>query len=461
MRFTPEQVQQILQARAANGVRPNITPALAAVLNARAQMAGANGNNGLLQGALRPPNAAAAAVAAANMFPPQQRQMIMQQMAQQQLAQQQHQLAMSPPLQMQQRPPSSVPGMQQTVGAMSMSPQLSSPAMQQQVTGAASPATNETSAPMHALSAVSSEHNTPQLQSPAQMSGGGMSVSTPQQQQQQQQSAAGSPNIGMAQAQAMLAAQQAMQVKQMQMQQQQQLKQQQQLLLQQQQQPPGGLNQPQFAQYLSSLFPHQLAQISNQQRMSLLALRQQQQQQQQHQTHLPQQQQQQQFQGQLNGQSALNQQAALQALQQGLLAGNNVGGMNGLGGMSPAVSQQMFAAQLAQNMKNQQMLKAGQPQPQQQQQQAQQRPSSQANVNQAQLMRIRQAMQQQQQQQAMNGGPQRMFNVPGSQTASSPVMMSPPGPTSLPLPGPIPGSPAMSTPLLNGYQMSPPMPAQH
>ncbi|KAJ2375949.1 chromatin modification- protein VID21, partial [Coemansia sp. RSA 2611] len=40
MRFTPEQIQQILQARVANGVRPNITPALAAALNARAQMAG-------------------------------------------------------------------------------------------------------------------------------------------------------------------------------------------------------------------------------------------------------------------------------------------------------------------------------------------------------------------------------------------------------------------------------------
>ncbi|KAJ2444981.1 hypothetical protein GGF42_006142 [Coemansia sp. RSA 2424] len=45
--------------------------------------------------------------------------------------------------------------------------------------------------------------------------------------------------------------------------------------------------------------------------------------------------------------------------------------MNGLGGLNPAVSQQMFAAQLAQNMKNQQMLKAGQPQPQQPQPQPQ------------------------------------------------------------------------------------------
>ncbi|KAJ2240220.1 hypothetical protein GGI13_007744, partial [Coemansia sp. RSA 455] len=323
----------------------------------------------------------------------------------------------------------------------------------QQPGSGASPATVETSAPLRASPAAPSEQSTPLLQPTAQMPGGGIPASAPQ-----QQAATGSPNVGMtpAQAQAMLSAQQAMQVKQMQIQQQ--------LMLQQQ--TPGGVNQPQFAQYLSSLFPHQLAQISNQQRMNLLAMRQQHQQQQQHQT-LPQQQQ---FQGQLNGQNLLNQQAALQALQQGLLGGNGVGGMNGLAGLNPAVSQQIMAAQHAQNLKNQQLLKAGQPLNQtQQQQQQQQRPQAQANVNQMQLMRIRQAMQQQQQQQqqAMSGGPQRMFSIPGSQTATSPVLMGLPGPTSLPSSQqPIPGSPAMSTPLLNGsaaghgFQMSPPMQAQ-
>ncbi|KAJ2489772.1 chromatin modification- protein VID21 [Coemansia sp. RSA 2050] len=435
MRFTPEQIQQILQARVANGVRPNITPALAAALNARAQMAGANVNNGQLQGAPRPINAAAAA---ASMLPPQQRQMFMQQIAQQQLAQQQQQNAMSPPSVQMQRPQTSMPGMQQAVAAMSMSPQIGSPPMQQQLQqpgSGASPAAAEASAPLRASPAAPSEQNTPLLQPSTQMPGGGMAVT-------------GSPNVSMTQAQAqtIVAAQQAMQAKQMQIQQQ--------LMLQQQS--PAGVNQPQFAQYLSSLYPHQLAQISNQQRMNLLAMRQQQQ----HQT-LPQQQQ---FQGQLGGQNLLNQQAALQALQQGLLGGNGVGGMNGLGGLNPALSQQMLAAQLAQNMKNQQMLKAGQPLSQAlpQQQQQQQRPQTPANVNQMQLMRIRQAMQQQ----AMSGGPQRMFPIPGSQTASSPVMMSPPGPTSLPSSAPIPGSPAMSTPLPNGsvvghnFQMSPPMQAQ-
>ncbi|KAJ2418517.1 hypothetical protein GGF41_005017, partial [Coemansia sp. RSA 2531] len=262
MRFTPEQVQQILQARAASGVRPNITPALAAALNARVQMAGANSNNGQLQGTPRPLNAA---VAAANMLPPQQRQIIMQQLAQQHLAQQQQQQnAMSPPPAQMQRPPSSMAGMQQAVAAMSMSPQIGSPAMQQQLQlqqpgSGASPATVETSAPLRASPAAPSEQSTPLLQPTAQMPGGGIPASAPQ-----QQAATGSPNVGMtpAQAQAMLSAQQAMQVKQMQIQQQ--------LMLQQQ--TPGGVNQPQFAQYLSSLFPHQLAQISNQQRMNLLAM---------------------------------------------------------------------------------------------------------------------------------------------------------------------------------------------
>ncbi|KAJ2416343.1 chromatin modification- protein VID21 [Coemansia sp. RSA 2530] len=250
MRFTPEQIQQILQARVANGVRPNITPALAAALNARAQMAGANGSSGQLQGTPRPLNAAAAA-AAASMLPPQQRQMFMQQFAQQQLAQQQ-QNAMSPPPVQMQRPQTSMPGMPQAVGAMSMSPQIGSPPMQQlqQPGSGASPATVEASAPLRASPAAPSEQNTPLLQPSTQMPGGGMA-------------ATGSPSVGMTQAQAQTIV--AMQAKQMQIQQQ--------LMLQQQS--PAGVNQPQFAQYLSSLYPHQLAQISNQQRMNLLAMRQQ------------------------------------------------------------------------------------------------------------------------------------------------------------------------------------------
>ncbi|KAJ1739467.1 hypothetical protein LPJ58_007079, partial [Coemansia sp. RSA 1591] len=73
MRLTPEQIQQFLQARSANGVRPGLSPALAAILNARAaalaqqqqQQAGVNGN-GRPPAMNRPLNPAAVAAAAAN-----------------------------------------------------------------------------------------------------------------------------------------------------------------------------------------------------------------------------------------------------------------------------------------------------------------------------------------------------------------------------------------------------------
>ncbi|KAJ2125888.1 hypothetical protein GGH17_005069, partial [Coemansia sp. RSA 788] len=104
MRLTPEQIQQFLQARSANGVRPGLSPALAAILNARAaalaqqqqQQAGVNGN-GRPPAMNRPLNPAAVAAAAANMLP-HQRQMILQQLAQQQqLGQQQQQHMQHPP----------------------------------------------------------------------------------------------------------------------------------------------------------------------------------------------------------------------------------------------------------------------------------------------------------------------------------------------------------------------------
>ncbi|KAJ2462769.1 hypothetical protein GGI02_005390, partial [Coemansia sp. RSA 2322] len=288
MRFTPEQIQQILQARAAGGARPNLPPALAAVLNARAQMAGAGGG-GVRPQAMPRPMSPAAAVAAANMLPPQQRQMAQ--------AQAQSQGAMNPAGQMQ-RPPPNVPGAPSPVAAMAQSPQMGAPAMQSPQPGAgASPAT-EAAAP---------EQHTPQMMGSP---GGAMQAQA------------------QAQAQAFLAAQQAMQAKQLQMQQQ----------LQHQAQ--AGVNQPQLAQYLSSLYPHQLAQISNHQRMGLLAMRQQQQQ----------------PQPQLQQHHVPNH-AALQALQQSLLAGSGAGAMGGFGGLGPAASQQLFAAQ---NMK----MKPAQPPPQ-------------------------------------------------------------------------------------------------
>ncbi|KAJ1886416.1 hypothetical protein LPJ66_009643 [Kickxella alabastrina] len=307
------------------------------------------------------------------------------------------------------------------------------------------------------------EATAPLLASPSAASDQGMLL------MQQSNSIVGTPVIGtpqsaaqiQANAQAYMMAQQAMQFKHIQGQQQQQ---QQQPMQQQPMQP--GVNQPQLAQYLSGLFPHQLAHLSNQQRMNLLAMRQLQQ---------HHQQQQQQFPNQLNGPNLLNQQAMIQALQQNIMAGNgSVGVMNGFSSLGPASSpqqqqqQQMLAAQLAQNANNQQLLNnvaaaaaaaaangSGQntnqtlPRPQQ------------PNLNQMQFMRIRQAMQQQvqqqqaqqqaqQQQQAMNGGVQRIFSMPpASQPASSPVMMNLSGSPAMSAAVQGPGSPAMSAPALN------------
>ncbi|KAJ2275665.1 chromatin modification- protein VID21 [Coemansia sp. RSA 371] len=212
-----------------------------------------------------------------------------------------------------------------------------------------------------------------------------------------------------AQAQAFLATQQAMQFKQMQGQQMQGQPMQGQPMPTQ-----AAANQPQLAQYLSGLFPHQLAQLSNQQRMNFMMMRQLQQQQQQPQ----------QFAG-------MTQPNTLQALQQSLMA--SAAGGNGLAG-SPVSQQQqqMLLAQLAQNMNNQQMLKSTTQPP------AQASPRPQMGLNQLQLMRMRQ----QQQQQQMGSGPPG-FSIP---TVSSPVMVNQATPSMSTQTFPAPQS-SMSPPL--------------
>ncbi|KAJ2674618.1 chromatin modification- protein VID21 [Coemansia spiralis] len=427
LRFTPEQIQQILQARAANGVRPNISPALAAMLNARAQFAGANGNIRAM-GMPRLPNAAASATA--NLLPPQQRQMFLQQLAQQQAA-------MGQSGQMQRSVTAATSPQQQPIALTPLSPQMGTPSVpshqQSGIVPSGAPGSNgsnmvkspiptDISVAHQASPTASSEHSTPLMQTAAQMPGNSLPVSNPLQQPPGIVNGGFSP----AQAQAILAAQQAMQLKQLQAQQQQ--PQQQQI-----QMPQVGVNQPQLAQYLSSLFPHQLAQLSNQQRMNLLAMRQFQQLQQQQQQQQPGQP------GQPGGQNLLNQQAALQALQQNIMAGNTgTGAMNGFAGLNHPASQQLLAAQIAQNLKNQQMLNAASSQGQNQ---ASPQPPQQ-NMNQLHLMRIRQAIQQQQQQQ---------------------LSLSSPGPSVSAAPGQ--SSPAMATPVqpgmpASGFPVSTPLSAQ-
>ncbi|KAJ2082519.1 chromatin modification- protein VID21 [Coemansia sp. RSA 988] len=312
VRFTPEQVQHILQARAGNGGRPNLTPALAAMLNARAQQAGANGM-------ARPPNNMARPtnpMAMAAMLPPQQRHMFLQHLAQQQ--QQQNGVGAA--------------GQLQRIGANGL-PMM---AQQQQQHSLAPVGTAGSNTPNAAVSPVPADASVPHQMSPNGMAGASLLQSQP----------GTSAGMTVAQAQAIL----AMQLKQQQQQQAQQAQQAQ------------AANQPQLAQFLSGLFPHQLAQVSNQQRMNMLMMRQQQQQQQQ------------------------------QNLGQGLLGAQGVpqSGMVLNGVNVSQQQQQQLMAQLAQNMRPQSQanLSQGAPQPTAH---AQQQPSPSA----LQLMRMRQALQQQ------------------------------------------------------------------
>ncbi|KAJ2482047.1 chromatin modification- protein VID21 [Coemansia sp. RSA 2131] len=414
MRLTPEQIQQFLQARSANGVRPGLSPALAAILNARAaalaqqqQQAGVNGN-GRPPAMNRPLNPAAVAAAAANMLP-HQRQMILQQLAQQQQQQQQQigqqqQQHMQRPSGMASPPPSMMP--------MALSPQVGAPAIpqqQQSLAPVAAPGPHNLGMstvpgdPTHTLhtSPVPSSMPNPQMPN--------LPGSTPV------SGALPGSGAGMtpAQAQAFLASQQALQFKQMQGQQMQG-----QPMQGQPMQTQAAANQPQLAQYLSGLFPHQLAQLSNQQRMNFMMMRQLQQQQQQ---------QPQQFAG-------MTQPNTLQALQQSLMA--SAAGSNGLAAGSPVSQQQqqMLLAQLAQNMNNQQMLKSTTQPP------AQASPRPQVGLNQLQLMRMRQQQQQQQLGSAAPG-----FSMP---SVSSPVMVNQATPSlSTPHTFPAPQAGNMSPPL--------------
>ncbi|KAJ2355762.1 chromatin modification- protein VID21, partial [Coemansia sp. RSA 2618] len=406
LRLTPEQIQQFLQARSANGVRPGLSPALAAMVNARAaamsqhqqQQAGVNGN-GRPPGMSRPLNPAAVAAAAANMLP-HQRQLLFQQLAQQQQQQQQ---------QMQQSAGMGSP--QPSLMPMALSPQAGGPTIQQQ---------QQSLAPVAAPG--QGPQNTGQSPGPADPTQGLHTSPIPSSlPNPQMASLPGNPavpgvlpggsGVGMtpAQAQALLAAQQALQFKQMQG--------------QQPMQAPAAAatNQPQLAQYLSGLFPHQLAQLSNQQRMNYMMLRQlqqhqQQQQQQQHQQPQapPPQQQQQPFAG-------MAQPNTLQALQQSIMA--SAAGSNGLSAAGSPMTQQqqqqqqILMAQLAQNMKNQQLLKNAAAQPQ-----GQASPRPQLGLNQLQLMRMRQQQQQQQQQQLGSAAPG--FSMPAQQMVSSPQMVN-------------------------------------
>ncbi|KAJ2534160.1 chromatin modification- protein VID21 [Coemansia sp. RSA 1937] len=397
MRLTPEQIQQFLQARSANGVRPGLSPALAAILNARAaalaqqqqQQAGVNGN-GRPPAMNRPLNPAAVAAAAANMW--MLHMLLLQQLGQQQQQHMQHPPGMGSP------PPSMMP--------MALSPQVGAPAIpqqQQSLAPVAAPGPHNLGMSSVPGDPTHTMHTSPVPSSMPNPQMGNLPGSTPA------SGALPGSGAGMtpAQAQAFLATQQAMQFKQMQGQQMQGQPMQGQPMPTQ-----AAANQPQLAQYLSGLFPHQLAQLSNQQRMNFMMMRQ------------LQQQQPQQFAG-------MTQPNTLQALQQSLMA--SAAGGNGLAG-SPVSQQQqqMLLAQLAQNMNNQQMLKSTTQPP------AQASPRPQMGLNQLQLMRMRQ----QQQQQQMGSGPPG-FSIP---TVSSPVMVNQATPSMSTQTFPAPQS-SMSPPL--------------
>ncbi|KAJ1936042.1 hypothetical protein GGF37_005765, partial [Kickxella alabastrina] len=237
LRLTQEQIQQILQARAANGVRPNITPALAAMLNARAQLANSANANARIQGMPRPLNVASAAIAAANMLPPHQRQMLLQQLAQQQAQQQQQQQQQAQqqhmPMNQQQgqmpRPAMNSPGSQQQQQLQSQQPLSSLPTpsqpgqsnmLQQQQQhqdqqSVATPTTPALGTHNVTMSPAPIEATAPLLASPSAASDQGMAL------MQQSNSTVGTPVIGtpqsaaqiQANAQAYMMAQQAMQFK--------------------------------------------------------------------------------------------------------------------------------------------------------------------------------------------------------------------------------------------------------
>ncbi|KAJ2610060.1 chromatin modification- protein VID21 [Coemansia sp. RSA 1365] len=304
VRFTPEQMQQILQARAGNGRPPNLPPALAAMINARAQQTGPNGMARPPNNMVRPTNP----MAMAAMLPPQQRHMFLQHLAQQQNG-------MGAAGQLQRAAASGMPIM----------------AQQQQQQSLAPVATAGSTTPNVAASPIPGDASVPHQMSPGGMAG------TPLLQSQAGTSTG--MNVAQAQAQAIL----AMQLKQQQA---------------QPTQPTQAMNQPQLAQFLSGLFPHQLAQVSNQQRMNMLMMRQQQQQQQQFGQGLP----------------------GAQGIPQSGMA------LNGLS----ASQQQQLMTQLAQNMKSQPQvnLSQGAPQPTPHAQQ-------QSSPSALQLMRMRQALQQQ------------------------------------------------------------------